>query len=137
MTDSQGATTEHPRSTGELLKDLSGQVTHLVRDEIQLATAELQAKGKRFGFGAGLFGVAGVLGLYAGGALVAAVILLLAQVVAAWVSALIVAVVLAVVAAVTALVARNQVRRAAPPVPQQAVGSVRQDIEVVKESARR
>lgn len=125
------------RSTGELLKDLTGQVSHLVRDEIRLATAELEAKGKRFGFGAGLFGVAGLFGAYAGAAFVAAVILLLAQVLPAWAAALVVATVVGVVAVVLALVARDQVRRATPPVPEQAVGSVRQDIEVVRESARR
>jgi len=135
VTESRGE--QAGRSTGELLKDLSDQVSHLVRDEIQLATAELEAKGRRFGFGAGLFGVAGMLGMFAGGSFVAAVILLLAEVVPAWVAAVIVGVALAVIAAVVALVARNQVRRAAPPVPQEAVGSVRQDIQVVKESARR
>lgn len=125
------------RSTSDLLTDLSGQLTHLVRDEIRLATTELEAKGKQFGFGAGLFGVAGLLGMYAGGAFVAAVILLLAQVLPAWAAALIVAAVVAVVATIVALVARDQVRRAGPPVPQEAVGSIKQDIEVVKESARR
>jgi MFS family permease len=97
----------------------------------------METKGRRFGFGAGLFGFAGVLGLYAGGALVAAVILLLALAVPAWSAALIVAAVIAVVALVMAAVAREHVRRASPPAPQQAVSSIRQDIETVREGARR
>lgn len=138
MTTNLRQTDQQPsRSTGELLKDLSEQVSHLVRDEIQLATAELEAKGKRFGFGAGLFGVAGVFAMYAGGALVAAVVLLLALAMPAWAAALVVALVIGAVAAVIALVARDQVRRAAPPTPQEAVSSVRRDIETVRESARR
>jgi tetrahydromethanopterin S-methyltransferase subunit C len=108
-----------------------------VRKEIQLAKAEMETKGRRFGFGAGLFGFAGVLALYAGAALVAAMILLLALAVPAWVAALIVAAVIAVVASVMAVVAREQVRRAAPPTPQETASSIRQDIEAVREGARR
>jgi Putative Actinobacterial Holin-X, holin superfamily III len=125
------------RSTADLLKDFSDQITHLVRDELQLARAELEAKGKRFGFGAGLFGAAGVLAVYAGGALLLSLVLLLALVVPAWVAALIVGVVVAAAAAVLAMAARGQLRKAAPPVPEQTVTSVRQDIKAVKEGARR
>jgi Flp pilus assembly protein TadB len=125
------------RSTAELLKDLSEQISHLVRKEIQLASAEMETKRRRFGFGAGLFGLAGMLALYAGGALVAAAVLLLALAMPAWAAALIVALVIAAVAAVMALVARDHVRRATPPTPQEAVGSIRQDIEAVREGARR
>ena len=52
-------------SVGGLVSDMSAQVSRLVRDELQLAQADLQQKGKKAGAGAGLFGGAAVLGLYA------------------------------------------------------------------------
>ncbi len=57
------------RSVAELLKQASDQTLSLVRQEIDLAKAELTVKGKRVGLGAGMFGAAGVFGLYAVGAL--------------------------------------------------------------------
>lgn len=136
MTSAEQMSTDS-RSTADLLRDFSDQLTRLVRDEMQLAKAELEAKGKRLGFGAGLLGLAGVLAIYAGGALLLGVVLLLALVLPAWAAALIVGGVVAVVAGVLALVARGQLRRAAPPVPEEAMSSVRQDIQAVRESARR
>ncbi|TDE48600.1 phage holin family protein [Nonomuraea mesophila] len=123
--------------THKLVNDLSEQVSRLVRDELRLARMELQEKGKHAGFGAGLFGAAGVVALFGGGALVAAVIMLLALVMPGWVAAVIVAVVLFIVAAVLGLTGRKQVKRAAPPVPRETLASVRADIDMVKEKARR
>jgi Putative Actinobacterial Holin-X, holin superfamily III len=65
------------RSVADLLKQASDQTTTLVRQEIELAKAELTTKGKQVGLGAGMFGGAGVFGLYAFGALTAAIILAL------------------------------------------------------------
>jgi hypothetical protein len=77
--------TEHDRSPAaltelsvpELMRQLSDQTATLVRQELELAKAELTVKGKRVGIGAGMFGAAGVFGLYALGAFTAAVILAL------------------------------------------------------------
>ena len=91
------------RPTSELLKQLSDQTTTLVRQEIELAKLELQEKGKKAGMGAGMFGGAGVLGLYAVGALTATIILALATFLPGWVAALIVTVVYAAIAGVLAL----------------------------------
>jgi hypothetical protein len=66
------------RPVGELFQQLSTQTATLVRQEIKLAQLELQEKGKRAGLGAGMFGGAGVVALYGGGALVAAAVLALA-----------------------------------------------------------
>ncbi|MEU6726171.1 phage holin family protein [Nonomuraea wenchangensis] len=123
--------------TQKLVSDLSEQVSRLVKDELRLARMELTAKGKRAGFGAGLFGAAGTAAFYGGAALVAAVILLLALVMPAWVAAAVVGVVLLVVAAVLGLVGKNQVQRATPPVPEETIASVKADIDMVKERAHR
>ncbi|NBE98066.1 phage holin family protein [Nonomuraea sp. KC401] len=123
--------------THKLVNDLSEQVSRLVRDELRLARMELQEKGRHAGFGAGLFGAAGVVALFGGGALVAAVVMLLALFLPGWVAAAIVAVVLFIVAAVLGLTGRKQVKRAGPPVPRETLASVRADIDMVKEKARR
>jgi MFS family permease len=125
------------RSTAELVSQLTELVPRLVREEIGLAQRELQEKGKRAGIGAGLFGGGGVVALYGGGALVAAAILGLAEAVPGWLAALFVAVVLLAVAGVLALVAKRQVTRATPPVPEQALREIKKDVKTVKESAKR
>jgi hypothetical protein len=123
------------RSVAELVEDATSQIRTLVRDELQLATIELRNKGKRFGMGAGAFGGAGLVAGYGGAALVAGVVLLLATVWAAWVAALVVGGVAFVVAGVLVLAGRSQVKRAVPPIPQEAVAGVKRDVEVVKEGA--
>src|SRR5215217_4696756 len=56
------------RPTGELLRQLSQETTTLVRQELDLAKAEMAEKGKKAGLGAGMFGAAGIVGLLARGA---------------------------------------------------------------------
>jgi uncharacterized membrane protein YqjE len=129
--------TSDDRSVGELVQQLSQQTSTLIRQELRLATAELQEKGKHAGIGAGMFGGAGVVALYGVGALVAAAIIGLGTVMDSWLAAVIVGVVLLAVAGVVALIGRKQVQEAAPPMPEQTVASVQRDIDTVKESAHR
>lgn len=123
-------------STAELLKELSEQTTRLVRDEVELAKAELSVKGKRAGLGAGMFGGAGVLGLYGLGALTAAAIAALSLAVATWLAALIVAVVYGAVAGALALTGKSKVQAAMPPVPQASVESVKEDVQWTRTRAQ-
>jgi hypothetical protein len=139
MPEQPTATTPGPRedsSVAELVKQLSEQTSRLVRDEMELAKAELSVKGKRAGLGAGLFGGAGVSGLYALGALTAAVIALLSTAMATWLAALIVAVVWAAIAGVMALVGKQKVEEAVPPVPERTVESVKEDVQWTKARAQ-
>jgi Putative Actinobacterial Holin-X, holin superfamily III len=134
--------TEHPNAANdatapELVKQLSEQTSRLVRQEVELAKAELSVKGKQVGAGAGLFGGAGVAGLYALGALTAAMIAGLGEVVAVWLAALIVAVLWAAVAGVMALVGKGRVEAGTPPVPEQSVDSVKEDLQWAKTSVQR
>lgn len=129
--------TQNDQEIGDLVKQLSEQTSTLVRKELQLAQMELKEKGKRAGIGAGLFGGAGVVVLYGVGALVAAVILLLATALAAWLSALIVAVVLLAGAGIAALMGKKQVQQAVPPQPEQAIQSTKRDVDHVKGKAGR
>jgi hypothetical protein len=124
------------RPVGELVQQLSEQVSRLVRDELRLAQAEMTQKGKRAGIGAGLMGGGGLVALYGIAAVVAAVGLLLALVVPAWAAALIVGGALLATAGVLALLGRSAARRATPPVPREAIDSVKADVETVKGRAR-
>jgi uncharacterized membrane protein YqjE len=124
------------RPTGELLKDLSDHTTTLVKQEMELAKAELQEKGKQAGLGAGMFGGAGLFGLGAFAALTACLIAALDQAMEIWLAALVVAVAYAVIAAVLAITGKQKVKQAVPPVPEQAKDSVKEDIEWAKTQAR-
>ena len=123
-------------SVAELMKQLSDQTATLVRQELDLARAELTEKGKKAGLGAGMFGGASVFGLYALGALVACAILALALAVQGWVAALIVAVVLGLIAGVLALMGTRNVKQGVPPTPERAIESVKEDVEWTKRSAQ-
>jgi hypothetical protein len=120
------------RPLPELMKSLADQTTTLVRQEIDLAKAEFSEKGKKAGQGAGMFGGAGVAGFLALAAITAAAILGLATAVPDWLAALIVGVVYAAVAGVLALQGKNKVQDAAPPVPEQTVETLKEDVEWAK-----
>ena len=120
------------RPVGDLVKQLAGQTSMLVRQEIDLAKAEMSEKASVAGKGAGLLGAAAVIGLLAAGALTACLILALDEVVPDWLAALIVALVMGAVAAVLALQGRNRVHAATPPVPEQTVETVKEDVEWAK-----
>jgi MFS family permease len=124
------------RPIGDLVRQLSDQTTMLVRQEIELAKAEMTAKGKQLGAGAGLFGGAGVLGLYAVGAITACLILALSTAVAGWLAALIVGVVYAAIAGVLALIGKKKTQAGAPPVPERAISSTKEDVEWAKTRAK-
>ena len=124
------------RSTGELVKDLSNQVSLLARQEIEVAKAEMAEKGRRAGLGLGLVAAAGVSALLALGTLTACVVLALDGAMPAWLAALIVALAWSVVAAVLASVGKQKMEQAGTPVPEQTVESVKEDIKWLKDQTR-
>jgi hypothetical protein len=73
------------------------------------------------------------IALYAVACLLAGVVIALSGAVTAWLAALIVGVVLLAVSAAAALVGKGRLQRAAPPVPDQAVGSLKADVEEIKQ----
>ncbi len=124
------------RSSADLIRSVSELVPRLVKEELALGKLELQEKGKRAGAGAGLLGAAGLLGWFGLAVLIAAAVLGLAEAVAPWLAALIVAVVLVIIAAVLGLIGKSQLSKAVPPAPEKAIASAKEDVRVVKESAR-
>src|SRR5690606_36687835 len=119
-------------TTGQLVSQLSNEVTQLVRDELRLAQLEVSGKAKKAGIGIGMFGAAGVIALYGLAALLTTIVLALALVMDAWLAALIVTVVLFVVAGIAALLGKKRVTEASPPLPTQAVANVKEDVDAVR-----
>jgi hypothetical protein len=124
------------RSLGELFSKLSNETSTLIRQEMELARAELTEKGKEAGKGAGLFGGAGAVALLGAGALTAGIILLLDLAIAGWLAAILVGLVYVAVAAVLGLKGRDRIQAATPPVPEQTVDTVKEDVEWAKTRAR-
>jgi Putative Actinobacterial Holin-X, holin superfamily III len=124
------------RSVAELVRELSDQASALARKEVELAKAEMTIKAKRLGVGAGAFGGAAIVALFALGALTATLILALATAVEPWLAALIVTAAYAAIAGILALTGRQAVEAGTPPVPEQAIESTREDVERAKRSAR-
>ena len=116
---------------------MSEQVSTLVRDELKLVQLEMTRKGKEAGIGAGMLGGGGMIALYGIGCLIACVIIAISKVLAPWLSALIVGAALLAVAGIAALVGKSRLQQATPPVPQDAVQSVKADVDEIKERTHR
>lgn len=121
------------RGTGELVKLLSDQVSTLVRQEVELAKAEVAEKGKKAGVSAGMFGGAGIAGLMTLGSLTAFLILVLALAIPAWASALLVTLLWAGIAGALGLQGRNKLRAVGTPVPERTVETVKEDLQWLKD----
>jgi len=128
---------ERAASTGELVKQLSEQVSLLVREELEMARLELTRKGRFAGLGMGMYGASGLVALYAIACLLAAAIIAIAGEIRPWLAALIVGLALLVVSTVAALLGRSRMRRATPPIPEQAVEGAKADVEEVREGMHR
>jgi hypothetical protein len=124
-------------SIGQLTSQLTEQLSRLVRDEMALAQLEAKQRAKRFGLGLGMFGVGGVFLFFGASAAIAAAILALAIVVPAWLAALIVAGALMFLAGIVALTGKKSIERGSPPMPTEAIRSVREDAAVVKNALHR
>ena len=132
-----GQSVAQERSTGELVKQMAEQVSVLVKDELKLAQLEMSRKGKEAGSGIGMMGGGGLIALYGVGCLIACAIIAISGQVAAWLAALIVGAALLAVAAVVALAGKSRMKKATPPMPKEAVDSIKTDVEQIKERARR
>jgi uncharacterized membrane protein YqjE len=124
------------QSVGELMKRLATETATLVRQEIDLAKAEVSEKGKKAGQGAGLFGGAGVAGLLALATLTACLVLVLDTAMRTWLAALIVGALWSAIAGVLALSGRQRMAEGAPPVPEQTVETLKEDVEWAKTRSR-
>ena len=142
------------QSVGELVKQLAEETTTLVRkelelarseatragetvvtlarQELQLAKAEMSEKGRKAAPGIGMVGAAGGVGLLAGGALTACLILALDGVMANWLAALLVGLLYSALAGALYYAGKARVQDAGPLVPEQTVKSIKEDVEWAK-----
>ena len=134
MTEPGGDLRERP--IGELFSKLSNELSTLIRQEMELARAELTEKGKQAGKGAGLFGGAATVALLGAGAITAGIVLLLALIIPDWLAAIVVGLVYVGVAALLGLKGRDEIQQATPPVPEQTVDTVKEDVQWAKTRAQ-
>jgi hypothetical protein len=142
------------QSTGELVKQLANETTKLVkqelelvrseasrmgeamvtlaRQELRLAKAEMAEKGRAAGPGFGMIGAAGAAALLAAGALSAFLILALDGVMPNWLAALLVALAWGVAAGALYSMGKGRVEKAGPLVPEQAVETLKEDVQWAK-----
>ncbi|WP_420907348.1 phage holin family protein [Streptomyces scabichelini] len=137
MTETMQRRPEEHHSVGDLVGQATEQLSELVRQEVRLAKEELAQKGRRAGRGGGLLGAAGAVAYVGLMALAGTGAAALSLVLSVWASALIVTGVLFVIAGVLGLTGRAQLRRAAPPLPEETLDSVRADVDEIKERAHR
>lgn len=124
------------RSLADLTKQLSRDISALVRSEVALAKTEVSARASVLARGAVMVAVATLFGVIAIACLVTAAVAALSLVVDVWLAALIVAVVAVVVAVIVALVGIRAIRSASPPLPVDTVESAKEDVAWVKAHAR-
>ena len=119
------------RTIGQLVADASNDLSSILRSEVALAKAELQADVKAAATGAGMFVGAAVLAFLALILiLIAAAFGLVALGVAPWLAFLIVAIVLLIITGVLGLLGRSQIRRAGA--PERTLRTSRETVETLK-----
>jgi len=123
-------------SIGELLQKLAAETSLLVRQEVDLAKAEITCATKAAGKPAAAFGVAGLFGFGAFGALTAVLIAALASAFPVWASALMVTVLYAAITAIAAAIGKTSLR-GVKPFPQLTVETVKEDVRTVRSSIER
>ena len=120
---------------GEVARDLTRDLSLLVRQEVELAKAEMREKGRVAAPGLGMLGGAGVVALMAAGALTAFLVLVLSTFLPEWLAALLVGAVFAGVAYVLAMQGKERVEEAGAPVPEQVIETVKEDVAWAKTRA--
>jgi hypothetical protein len=123
------------RPIGEVAKELTSDLSLLVRQEIELAKAEMAEKGRTAAPGLGLFGGGGVVALCSAGAVTASLVLVFSLFLPEWVAALIVAAALAAVAYLLVRQGKERVADAGRPIPEQTIETVKEDVEWAKTRA--
>jgi VIT1/CCC1 family predicted Fe2+/Mn2+ transporter len=123
------------RPLGEVAQELTSDLSLLVRQELELAKAEMAEKGRSAAPGLGMLGGAGVVAACAAGALTAFLVLVLSLFLPEWASALIVGAVLAAVAYVLVRQGKERVTDAGAPLPEETIETVKEDVEWAKTRA--
>jgi hypothetical protein len=124
--------TEQNGSLGAAAKEVSERVSSIVRLEIQLALSEIKRKAATLGLGIGLLVGAALFSLYMLGFGLATIAAAIATSLPMWAALLIVTGILLLIVAVLALLGISAVKKAAPPVPEQAITEAKLTTEALK-----
>ena len=106
------------RSLGDIVSDVTQDLTTLIRQEMDLAKTEMKQEVAKVGKGAGMLGGAGLAGWFLLLFLSLTLMYGLDEVMSRWIAALIVAVLWAIVAAVLALTGKKAIKEANPQLPE-------------------
>ena len=126
------------KQLGEIVGDVTSKASLLVKEEIELAKAEVSQKVKRLGIGAGLITVAAVF-------LIFFLIFFLHMLALGfadwfslkdWVGYAMVCVLLLIFAVILALIARRSFKKGSPPVPQMAIEEAKKTRAAIGEARR-
>lgn len=120
------------KSVFALIGELPTLISTLIRDEIEQIKREAITRLKSAGIGIGLFAGAVVFLYFAAFPLLAAAVLGIGEALPYWLAALIVGAVLVIIAVVLALIGLSRVKKGVPPVPKEAVDSVKDDVKAFK-----
>ena len=123
-------------SLGQLVGRVTGDVSDLFRQELDLAKTEIKEEISRAGKGAGMLSGAGIAGLFAVLLLSFAAAWGLAEVVARGVAFLIVSGAWLVGALVLFLAGRRQLAKAKPFPPQKTVETLKEDVQWAKDQMK-
>ncbi len=118
-------------SVGQLISDISDDLTKLFRQEVELAKAEVRQEASKAGKAAGMLGAAGFAGYMVAVLVTLSIVAALSNVMDPGWAALIVAVVWAVVGAILYVIGRQRLRRVSP-MPRQTVETLKEDAQWLK-----
>lgn len=125
------------RSLLSLVTDIPVLIQELFHREVELLKAELIAKLKALGVGAGLLAGAVVVLLFMVGVLLTSAVLALSLVLPGWLAALIVAAFLLIVAGILALIGYRVLKRGIPPLPTESIDSLQKDYRAIRGIGKR
>jgi hypothetical protein len=128
---------ERKRSLIQLFADIPALVRELVSGEIELLKQEMIRKLKALGVGAALLVVTLVVLLGMLGVLLTAAILALSLIMQGWLAALLVAAALLIIAVILGLIGYRVLKKGIPPLPNETIAGLRQDLNVIKGVGKR
>ena len=120
----------------ESLKRFAGDIAVLIRDDLRSARDEMAEKAKTAGVGAGMLSGSALTGLMTLFSLTALIILALALVLPPWAAALIVTILWGIATAVLALMGKQKLQEVGPPIPEQTIENVKEDLRAAREVRR-
>lgn len=131
MTEGPYAPDVEGRSVGDLLGNVTSDVSRLMRQEVALAKAEIKEEAAKAGKASGLLGGAGAVGYLVLVFLSLALMFTLDNVMGIGWAALLTAVILGVIAAVLFVIGRNKFKQVNPK-PEQTVETLKEDVQWAK-----